>query len=121
MKPHQRDRQLLCLTELITLIDIMYRNLLRPTSYASRRALATQPGPHPRAPPARTTPSPPKDQPEYDEPSLGSSELLLGTAEAALATPGLTFTDGHGLRGAHGKGRETRRMNLHQAIRDALG
>ncbi|KAL7421608.1 hypothetical protein Q5752_003377 [Cryptotrichosporon argae] len=40
---------------------------------------------------------------------------------SALATPGLTFTDGHGLRGPSGKGRQTRKMNLYQAIRDALG
>jgi len=71
--------------------------------------------------PARTTPSPPVDKADGDEPTLGSSELLLTTAEEALATPGLTFADGHGLKGPHGKGRETRRMNLHQAIRDALG
>lgn len=38
----------------------------------------------------------------------------------ALATEGLVFADGHGLRGPTGKGRETRKMNLHQAIRDAL-
>ena len=41
--------------------------------------------------------------------------------DQALASPGLTFTDGHGLRGLSGKGRQTRRMNLYQAIRDALG
>lgn len=39
----------------------------------------------------------------------------------SLATPGLKFTDGHGLRGPTGKGRQTRKMNLYQAIRDALG
>ena len=55
------------------------------------------------------------------EPSLGQSTLLLQTSEEALATPGLMFTDGHGLKGPNGRGRETRRMNLHQAIRDALG
>jgi 2-oxoisovalerate dehydrogenase E1 component beta subunit len=37
-----------------------------------------------------------------------------------LATKGLVFADGHGLKGPTGKGRETRKMNLHQAIRDAL-
>ena len=86
------------------------------------RRLATQAGPSsPRSPPARVAPSPPLDKSDVDEPSLGSSELLLSTSEAALATPGLNFADGHGLRGAHGKGRETRRMNLHQVVRDALG
>lgn len=33
----------------------------------------------------------------------------------------MTFTDGHGIRGPTGKGRQTRKMNLYQAIRDALG
>lgn len=55
------------------------------------------------------------------EPALGDSNILLKTKEEALATPGLTFTDGHGLKGFNGKGRETRRMNLYQAVRDALG
>ncbi|CAK9781155.1 unnamed protein product [Cutaneotrichosporon oleaginosum] len=54
------------------------------------------------------------------EPSLGSSKLLKSTPEEALATPGLRFADGHGLRGPSGKGRETRKMNLHQAVRDAI-
>lgn len=77
--------------------------------------------PTPSRPPARSAPSPPVDKSDADEPSLGSSELLLTSHAAALATPGLTFADGHGLKGAHGRGRETRQMNLHQAIRDALG
>jgi 2-oxoisovalerate dehydrogenase E1 component beta subunit len=55
------------------------------------------------------------------EPALGDSNILLKTKEEALATPGLKFTDGHGLKGFNGKGRETRRMNLYQAVRDALG
>lgn len=54
------------------------------------------------------------------EPSLGSSKLLRSTPEEALATSGLRFADGHGLRGPTGKGRETRKMNLHQAVRDAI-
>ena len=87
--------------------------------------------------PARVAPSPPADA-SAGEPSLGESELLLDTQEKvcfpricgsqadcaenqALSTPGLTFTDGHGLSGPTGKGRQTRRMNLYQAIRDALG
>ncbi|KAK8846514.1 hypothetical protein IAR55_005600 [Kwoniella newhampshirensis] len=58
-------------------------------------------------------------QPE--EPSLGESASFRHTAEEALATPGLKFADGHGLKGPTGRGRQTRRMNLYQAIRDALG
>jgi 2-oxoisovalerate dehydrogenase E1 component beta subunit len=56
-----------------------------------------------------------------EEPSLGRSNLLLNTDDKALATPGLVFSDGHGLRGPTGKGRQTRRMNLYQSVRDALG
>lgn len=67
-------------------------------------------------PPARTAPQTP-----IEEESLGQSGLLLNNPELALATPGITFTDGHGLRGRTGKGRQTRQMNLYQAIRDALG
>jgi hypothetical protein len=91
-----------------TLHTVMLRARLRRLSTIARS-------------PARTTPSPPVDKADGEEPTLGSSELLLTTADGALATPGLTFADGHGLKGPHGKGRETRRMNLHQAIRDALG
>ncbi|RSH87231.1 hypothetical protein EHS25_003140 [Saitozyma podzolica] len=75
----------------------------------------------PPAPRARSAPTPVPDEPTVEEPSLGKSDILLGTEEQALATPGLTFADGHGLRGPTGKGRQTRRMNLYQAIRDALG
>jgi len=82
------------------------------------------------APPvARTAPS---TAAQHEDVGVGQSELLLGTTEQvssthdqsslqALATPGLTFTDGHGLRGPTGKGRQTRKMNLYQAVRDALG
>ncbi|WWD21833.1 hypothetical protein CI109_106321 [Kwoniella shandongensis] len=58
-------------------------------------------------------------QPE--EPSLGESAHFKHTSEEALATPGIKFSDGHGLKGPTGRGRQTRRMNLYQAIRDALG
>lgn len=91
--------------------------MLSRSSRLSIRLLSTQ---TPR-PPSRTTPSPPVDKAQGEEPSLGSSELLLSTPEAALATPGLSFADGHGHRNSLGRIRETRRMNLHQAIRDALG
>ncbi|WRT66528.1 uncharacterized protein IL334_003487 [Kwoniella shivajii] len=76
------------------------------------------------APPTRQSRSAPSinpSPPTTEEPSLGESPLFLHTSEEALATPGLRFTDGHGLRGPTGKGRQTRRMNLYQAIRDALG
>ncbi|ORY32835.1 Thiamin diphosphate-binding protein [Naematelia encephala] len=71
--------------------------------------------------PARIAPNPPAETSGADEPSLGQSDILLGTSEQALATPGIRFADGHGLRGPTGRGRQTRRMNLYQAIRDALG
>ncbi|ORX35773.1 Thiamin diphosphate-binding protein [Kockovaella imperatae] len=72
-----------------------------------------------RAPPKSAGPSSPP--PPEAEPSVGQSSLLLQEPAEALATKGLTFADGHGLKGPNGRGREVRRMNLHQAIRDALG
>ncbi|RSH86880.1 uncharacterized protein EHS24_005158 [Apiotrichum porosum] len=67
---------------------------------------------------ARATPS--HHSAQELEPSLGNSNLLKRTPEEALATKGLVFADGHGLKGPTGKGRETRQMNLHQAVRDAM-
>nr|XP_018262807.1 2-oxoisovalerate dehydrogenase E1 component, beta subunit [Kwoniella dejecticola CBS 10117]OBR84965.1 2-oxoisovalerate dehydrogenase E1 component, beta subunit [Kwoniella dejecticola CBS 10117] len=75
----------------------------------------------PSARQSRSAPTILPSEPTTEEPSLGESLLFLHTSEAALATPGLRFTDGHGLKGPTGKGRQTRRMNLYQAIRDALG
>ncbi|WVF71326.1 hypothetical protein IAT40_006129 [Kwoniella sp. CBS 6097] len=80
-----------------------------------------QNGKTPSARPSRSAPSINPVPPTTEEPSLGESPLFLHTREEALATPGLNFTDGHGLKGPTGKGRQTRRMNLYQAIRDALG
>ncbi|KAF9227755.1 pyruvate dehydrogenase [Gyrodon lividus] len=54
--------------------------------------------------------------------SVASSQLLRATRETALHTPGLTWSDEHDagpVRNIVG-GRETRKMNLYQAVRDAL-
>ncbi|WVQ67499.1 uncharacterized protein L199_005699 [Kwoniella botswanensis] len=75
----------------------------------------------PSARQSRSAPSINPAPPTMEEPSLGESRLFLHTTEETLATPGIRFTDGHGLKGPTGKGRQTRRMNLYQAIRDALG
>ncbi|KAI9639388.1 putative pyruvate dehydrogenase [Dioszegia hungarica] len=74
-----------------------------------------------KPPMSRVAPSPQPENVSDEEPSLGRSNLLLDTEEKALATPGLVFADGHGLRGPTGKGRQTRRMNYYQSVRDALG
>nr|XP_019011019.1 2-oxoisovalerate dehydrogenase E1 component, beta subunit [Kwoniella pini CBS 10737]OCF49800.1 2-oxoisovalerate dehydrogenase E1 component, beta subunit [Kwoniella pini CBS 10737] len=70
---------------------------------------------------SRSAPTILPSEPTMEEPSLGECSLFLHTSDEALSTPGLKFTDGHGLKGPTGKGRQTRRMNLYQAIRDALG
>ena len=54
--------------------------------------------------------------------SVASSQLLRFTRETALRTPGLTWTDEDDsgpVRSMVG-GRETRKMNVYQAVRDAL-
>ncbi|KAG6376276.1 pyruvate dehydrogenase [Boletus reticuloceps] len=54
--------------------------------------------------------------------SVASSQLLRLTRETALRTPGLTWTDesdSDPVRSMVG-GRETRKMNVYQAVRDAL-
>jgi hypothetical protein len=54
--------------------------------------------------------------------AVASSQLLRATRETALRTPGLTWSDEHDsgpVRNIVG-GRETRKMNLYQAVRDAL-
>ena len=54
--------------------------------------------------------------------SVASSQILRSTRETAFRTPGLTWTDedhsgpGRSMVG----GRETRKMNVYQAVRDAL-
>lgn len=56
-------------------------------------------------------------------PSVATSRLMRTTREAALRTPGLRWTDPDE-PGAHEReivsGRETRKMNLYQAVRDAM-
>jgi hypothetical protein len=56
-------------------------------------------------------------------PSIATSQILRTTREAALRTPGIKWLDEDGgspLRNTIG-GRETRKMNLYQAVRDAMG
>ncbi|EAL23250.1 hypothetical protein CNBA3660 [Cryptococcus deneoformans B-3501A] len=74
-----------------------------------------------KPPPSRSAPAIIDMQSTTEEPPLGESELFLRTRDEALNTPGMKFADGHGLKGPTGKGRQTRKMNLYQAIRDALG
>jgi 2-oxoisovalerate dehydrogenase E1 component beta subunit len=61
--------------------------------------------------------------PDGHLPSVASSKLLRNTRDAALRTPGIKWLDEHGsspLQNTIG-GRETRKMNVYQAIRDAMG
>jgi 2-oxoisovalerate dehydrogenase E1 component beta subunit len=61
--------------------------------------------------------------PDGHLPSVASSKLLRSTRDAALRTPGIKWLDEHGsspLQNTIG-GRETRKMNVYQAIRDAMG
>ncbi|KAG1724760.1 thiamine diphosphate-binding protein [Suillus paluster] len=51
--------------------------------------------------------------------SVAASKLLRITRESALRTPGITWQDEESDRNIVG-GRETRKMNLYQAVRDAL-
>lgn len=51
--------------------------------------------------------------------SVASSNLLRVTRDSALRTPGVVWPDNEPVRNVVG-GRETRKMNLYQAVRDAL-
>ncbi|KAG1782289.1 thiamine diphosphate-binding protein [Suillus placidus] len=51
--------------------------------------------------------------------SVASSQLFRMTRESALRTPGISWQDDESDRNIVG-GRETRKMNLYQAVRDAL-
>ncbi|KAG2037313.1 thiamine diphosphate-binding protein [Suillus americanus] len=51
--------------------------------------------------------------------SVASSQLFRMTRESALRTPGISWQDEESDRNIVG-GRETRKMNLYQAVRDAL-
>ncbi|KAG8830001.1 hypothetical protein FRC17_005602 [Serendipita sp. 399] len=53
-------------------------------------------------------------------PGIATSKLLRTTREIALNTPGLSWADDGAVSSADG-GRDTRKMNLYQAVRDALG
>ena len=56
-------------------------------------------------------------------PSISTSKILRSTCEAALRTPGIKWLDEDGkspLQNTIG-GRETRKMNVYQAVRDAMG
>ena len=55
-------------------------------------------------------------------PSISTSKILRNTREAALRTPGIKWLDedgGSSLQRTIG-GRETRKMNVYQAVRDAM-
>lgn len=54
--------------------------------------------------------------------SVASSQLLRSIRESAFRTPGLTWTDedDSGTVRSMVGGRETRKMNMYQAVRDAL-
>jgi hypothetical protein len=61
--------------------------------------------------------------PDGHLPSIASSKILRSTRDAALRTPGIKWLDEHGsspLQNTIG-GRETRKMNVYQAVRDAMG
>ncbi|WVQ80840.1 hypothetical protein IAT38_002947 [Cryptococcus sp. DSM 104549] len=111
-------------------LSSIIRRQSRPVASYGRRLYATAESRKPDSsanppsqptPPSRSAPTIRDAESTTEEPSLGESPLFLHTSAEALATPGLKFTDGHGIRGPTGKGRQTRRMNLYQAIRDALG
>lgn len=55
-------------------------------------------------------------------PSVATSQILRTTRDSALRTPGLTFPDedASGPSRAIIGGRETRKMNTYQAVRDAM-
>ncbi|KAG5638974.1 hypothetical protein H0H81_008194 [Sphagnurus paluster] len=55
-------------------------------------------------------------------PSIATSEILRTTRDGALRTPGLTFSDedASGSSSTIIGGRETRKMNVYQAVRDAM-
>lgn len=48
-------------------------------------------------------------------PTVGQSSLLRGTREASLKTIGINWKDEDA-----GNGRETRKLNMYQALREAM-
>src|ERR1700730_13034379 len=57
-------------------------------------------------------------------PSVATSDILRTTRDDAVRTPGIKWIDGDGARPSHNAnivgGRETRKMNTYQAVRDAM-
>ncbi|KAF7363809.1 Pyruvate dehydrogenase [Mycena sanguinolenta] len=53
-------------------------------------------------------------------PSIATSQILKSTKEKALRTPGLLWNDDEDTTGIVNVGRECRKMNVYQAVRDAL-
>lgn len=54
-------------------------------------------------------------------PSVATSSYMRRTREDALHTPGLRWVEDERTEGLMPGGRETRKMNMYQAVRDALG
>lgn len=53
-------------------------------------------------------------------PSIATSKILRTTRDVALRTPGITWEDEESDFGGIIGGRETRKMNVYQAVRDAM-
>ncbi|KAK7038070.1 pyruvate dehydrogenase [Favolaschia claudopus] len=53
-------------------------------------------------------------------PSIATSQILRSTRERALRTPGLVWNDDEDTNSIVSVGRECRKMNVYQAVRDAL-
>ncbi|KAJ7112455.1 thiamine diphosphate-binding protein [Mycena crocata] len=53
-------------------------------------------------------------------PSIATSQILRSTRERALRTPGLKWNDDEASNSIVNVGRESRKMNVYQAVRDAL-
>ena len=57
-------------------------------------------------------------------PSVATSDILRTTRDEAVRTTGIKWIDGDGMQPSHNAnivgGRETRKMNTYQAVRDAM-
>jgi len=51
---------------------------------------------------------------------IGESKLLRGTRDLALRTPGIMWTDENAGSNGLVVGKETQKMNMYNAVRDAL-
>ncbi|KAJ7047169.1 thiamine diphosphate-binding protein [Mycena alexandri] len=58
--------------------------------------------------------------PEGHSPTIATSQLLRSTKERALRTPGLVWNDDEPSNAIVSVGRECRKMNVYQSVRDAL-